>query len=169
MNRPRRALFAAAALVAALAVQTTVNGAAGPADDDQAIVHVLNRIGFGPRPGDIDRVRQIGVRQYIDQQLHPARIADEAVAARLSEISTLTLSSRQLAERYEIPQQQAKRDAKQEVAKSPNADQAPSVKDLKRAAPNPQPPNEPLIELSMQKVVRASYSERQLQEVLTDF
>jgi len=169
MNRPKRALFAAAALVAALAVQTTVNDAAGPADDDQAIVHVLNRIGFGPRPGDIDRVRQMGLRQYIDQQLHPERIGDEAVAARLSQFSTLTLSSRQLAERYEMPQQQAKRDAKREVAKSPNPDQAPSVKDLKRATPNQQPPNEPLIELSMQKVVRASYSERQLQEVLTDF
>jgi uncharacterized protein (DUF1800 family) len=169
MNRPKRAVLGAAALVAGLAVQTTVNGAAGPADDDQAIVHVLNRIGFGPRPGDVDRVRQIGLRQYIDQQLHPERIADEALAARLSGFPTLTLSSRQLAERYEIPQQQAKRDAKQEVAKSPNPDLAPSVKDLKRATPNPQPPNEPLIELSMQKVVRASYSERQLQEVLTDF
>jgi uncharacterized protein (DUF1800 family) len=169
MNPPKRAVLAAAALAAAMAVQTTVNGAAGPADDDQAIVHVLNRIGFGARPGDVDRVRQIGLRQYIDQQLHPERIADDAVAARLSEFPTLALSSRQLAERYEIPQQQAKREAKQEVAKSPNSDQGPSVKDLKRAAPNLQPANEPLIELSMQKVVRATYSERQLQEVLTDF
>jgi uncharacterized protein (DUF1800 family) len=169
MNHPKRALLAAAALVAALGVQTTVNGTAGPADDDQTIVHVLNRIGFGPRPGDVDRVRQIGLRQYIDQQLHPERIADDALVMRLSGLSTLTLSSRQIAERYEIPQQQAKRNAKQEVAKSPNPDQAPSVKDFKRATPNQQPANEPLIELSMQKVVRAAYSEQQLQEVLTDF
>ena len=43
---------------------------------DKAIVHVLNRIGFGPRPGDVERVRAIGLQRYIDQQLHPERIAD---------------------------------------------------------------------------------------------
>ena len=169
MNRLKRALLGAAALVAAVGVQTTLNGAAAPADDDQAIVHVLNRIGFGPRPGDVDRVRQMGLRQYIEQQLHPERISDESLAARLNGLSTLTLSSKAIAERYEIPQMQARRDAKQEAASSPNPDQAPSVKDLKRANPDQQRANEPLIELSMQKVVRAAYSERQLQEVLTDF
>jgi len=173
MNRsPKRALLvaAAAALFAAIvAVQTTLNGAEAPADDDQAIVHVLNRIGFGPRPGDIERVRQIGVRQYIEQQLHPERIPDDATETRLKEFETLNLSSRDIAERYEIPQMQARRNAKQEVATSPNPDQAPSVKDAKRAAATQQRANEPLVELSMQKVVRAAYSERQLQEVLADF
>src|SRR6476646_3601096 len=172
MNRPRkRALPAlgAAILLAAAGVHTTLNGTAAPADDEQAIVHVLNRIGFGPRPGDIERVRQIGLRQYIEQQLHPERIPDDATTPRLKEFETLNLSSRDIAERYEVPQIQARRNAKQEVAKSPNPDQAPSVKDVKRAAATQQRANEPLIELSMQKVVRAAYSERQLQEVLTDF
>jgi uncharacterized protein (DUF1800 family) len=169
MNRLKRALLGTAALVAAVGVQTTLNGAAAPADDDQAIVHVLNRIGFGPRPGDVDRVRQLGLRQYIDQQLHPERISDESLAARLNGLSTLTLSSKAIADRYEIPQMEARRDAKQKAASSPNPDQAPSVKDLKRANPDQQRANEPLVELSMQKVVRAAYSERQLQEVLTDF
>jgi uncharacterized protein (DUF1800 family) len=169
MNRLKRALLGTAVLVAAVGVQTTLNGAAAPADDDQAIVHVLNRIGFGPRPGDVDRVRQLGLRQYIDQQLHPERISDESLAARLNGLSTLALSSKAIAERYEIPQMQARRDAKQKAASSPNPDQAPSVKDLKRANPDQQRANEPLVELSMQKVVRAAYSERQLQEVLTDF
>ena len=169
MTRPKRAVLAAALLAAAVGVQTTVNGAAAPADDDQTIVHVLNRIGFGPRPGDVERVRRIGLRQYIDQQLHPERISDEALPARLSGFATLTLSSKDIAERYEIPQMEARRDAKQQAARSPNPDQAPSVKDAKRANANPQQANEPLVELSMQKVVRAAYSERQLQEVLTDF
>jgi uncharacterized protein (DUF1800 family) len=173
MNRhPKRALLVAAAtalFAAIVGVQTTLNGAAAPADDDQAIVHVLNRVGFGPRPGDIERIRLIGIRQYIEQQLHPERISDEAATTRLNEFGTLNLSSRDIAERYEIPQIQARRNAKQEVAKSPNPDQAPSVKDAKRAAAPQQRANEPLVELSMQKVVRAAYSERQLQEVLTDF
>jgi uncharacterized protein (DUF1800 family) len=114
-------------------------------------------------------VRQVGVRQYIEQQLYPERISDEALAAKLRGFSTLELNSREIAERYEVPQMQARRDAKQQAASSPNPDQAPSVKDLKQANPNQQQANEPLIELSMQKLVRATYSERQLQEALTDF
>src|SRR5262245_38406411 len=169
MNRPKYSVLTSVALIAALGVLSTLTGAAAPADDDQAIVHVLNRIGFGPRPGDIDRVRQVGLRQYIEQQLHPERIADDTLAARLNGFSTLDLSAREIAERYEIPQQRARRNAKQQAAASPNSDQAPSVKDLKRANPDQQRANEPLIELSMQKIVRATYSERQLQEVLTDF
>ena len=101
MNRPNSAYVAIAVLVAALGVQTTLDGAAAPADDDQAIVHVLNRIGYGPRPGDIDRVRQIGLRQYIDKQLHPERIPDDSLATRLDRYSTLNLSSRDLSEKYE--------------------------------------------------------------------
>ena len=43
--------------------------------DDKAIAHVLNRLGFGPPPGDIDRVRKIGLERNIDQQLRPETIA----------------------------------------------------------------------------------------------
>ena len=169
MNRRNSAYVAIAVLVAALGVQTTLDGAAAPADDDQAIVHVLNRIGYGPRPGEIDRVRQIGLRQYIDEQLHPERIPDGSLAPRLDRYSTLNLSSRDLSEKYEVPLLQARRSAKQEAASSPNPDQAPSAKDMKRANPDRPQANQPLLELSMQKIVRAAYSERQLQEVLTDF
>ena len=168
MNRRYLAFFVAA-LVAALSLQSPLNGAPPPADDDQAIIHVLNRIGFGPRPGDVDRVRQIGLRQYIEQQLHPDQISDNAVAARLREFETLNLSSKQIADRYEIPANQARQAAKREAAGSPNPDTAPSVKDLKKANDAQQQAGIPLSELSMQKMLRAAYSERQLQEVLTDF
>src|SRR5436190_22313752 len=108
----------AVAIVAATALTAASSGSAVPSrPDDQTIVHVLNRIGFGARPGDVDRVRQIGVRQYIEQQLHPERIADEALAARLNGFSTLKLSSREIAEQYELPAMEAKRDAKEEAAK----------------------------------------------------
>src|SRR5689334_21300256 len=39
--------------------------------EDEAIVHALNRLGYGPRPGDVEAVRQMGVAKWIDRQLHP--------------------------------------------------------------------------------------------------
>src|SRR5512145_2903193 len=58
--------------------------------DDRTIAHVLNRIGFGPTPGDIARVRQTGLEAYIAQQLHPERIADSTLGSRLAALPTLT-------------------------------------------------------------------------------
>jgi hypothetical protein len=73
--------------------------AAVPANpDDKTIVHVLNRLGFGPAPGDVERVRKIGLAAYIDQQLHPDRLKDESIDARLARFETLTMSSREMAE-----------------------------------------------------------------------
>src|SRR6478672_7476767 len=71
--------------------------------DDKTILHVLNRVGFGARPGDVERVRALGLDKYIDQQLHPERIPDAAMAARLAGFTTLSLSSRRIAEDYYLP------------------------------------------------------------------
>src|SRR5207247_3884975 len=124
------------------------------------IVHVLNRIGFGPRPGDVERVRATGVQKYIDQQLHPDKLRDTAITAHLATLSTLTLSSREIADRFEIPQLQARRQKKENAAQG---DQT------KAPDPGQQRANLVVVELGEQKVLRAVYSERQLQEVLTDF
>src|ERR1035437_9526318 len=37
---------------------------------DEAILQALNRLGFGPSPGDLERVKQMGLQQWVDQQLH---------------------------------------------------------------------------------------------------
>jgi uncharacterized protein (DUF1800 family) len=137
-------------------------------NDDRTIGHVLNRLGFGARPGDIDRVRAAGVERYIDEQLHPERIAEPDVDRRLAGLTTLKMSSRQIAEEFEIPQQQARRAARQAAAKDDRKDDnvarpAPPDPEMQRRA------NGPLIELSEQKILRAVYSPRQLQEVLVDF
>src|SRR5688572_11568832 len=164
MNRATKTAVVLAAMIAAL---VTVRTAAAPAADDQAIVHVLNRIGFGPRPGDIQKVRQMGLSRFIDQQLHPERVPDAALPPRLDGFTTLTLTSRQIAERYEQPALKARRDRKRAAANDPNPDAAPQ----KRAPMDPQlqQANLPMAELTQQKILRAVYSERQLQEVLTDF
>src|SRR5438552_1441902 len=81
---------------------TTAAAASFP-NDDQTILHVLSRIGFGPRPGDVERVRTMGLQKYIDQQLHPERIPDSTMAAHLVGMPTLGLSSRDIAEQYARP------------------------------------------------------------------
>src|SRR5579862_2338954 len=100
-----------AALVAAVLQGASLQGASprgGAAaasfpNDDKTIIHALNRIGFGPRPADLEKVRTMGLGVYIEQQLRPDRIADPAMDARLSGLPTLRMSSRALAEEYERP------------------------------------------------------------------
>ena len=60
---------------------------------DEAILHALNRLAYGPRPGDVERVRQMGLAKWIDQQLNPNSIDDKAVEARLETYPTLRMSS----------------------------------------------------------------------------
>jgi uncharacterized protein (DUF1800 family) len=135
---------------------------AGDKAGDKTIVHVLNRIAFGPRPGDVERVRAIGIDRYIDQQLHPQRVADPGMAARLSDLASIGMSSREIAREYELPQLQARRERKQNAQADPAG--APTKPDPLR-----QKANGVIVELAEQKVLRAIYSERQLEEVLTDF
>ena len=133
--------------------------------DDKTIVHVLNRIGFGARPGDVERIRAMGLQQYIEQQLHPERIDDRAMNARLSDLETIAMSSREISEQFEQPMLEARRERKQDAAKNSDTDPkpAPVQQQLQQGA------NGVLVELTEQKLLRAVYSERQLQEVLTDF
>jgi len=57
------------------------------------ILHVLNRLGFGPRPGDFERVRAIGPERYVQEQLHPESIAIAGdLTARVNEYRTVHMS-----------------------------------------------------------------------------
>src|SRR5579864_54559 len=142
-----------------------VAAATGPTDDE-GIAHVLDRIGYGARPGDIERVRRVGVLNYIDQQLHPGNINDSALAARLSQLNTLNLSTAEIAREYFLPAEEERRRQKQGQAQTDPNDPA---------APKAQPggpimkERQVIAELDEQKILRATYSERQLEQVLTDF
>jgi uncharacterized protein (DUF1800 family) len=71
---------------------------------DKQVLHVLNRLAFGPRPGDVDRVRRFGVEKWIRQQLQPQLIAeDPVVEARLRPLTTLPLATWQIYETYQPP------------------------------------------------------------------
>ncbi len=138
--------------------------------DDKTIVHVLNRLGFGAVPGDLERVRRIGLEKYIDQQLRPDTIADQAMTARLAAFDTLTLNSRELAEDYFMPAQMAQRRAKQQAAAQPS-DSATDKRDARTPEQMQmiQAQRQVFTDLAQQKILRAVYSERQLNEVLVDF
>src|SRR5258706_492730 len=73
--------------------------------EDQRILHVLNRLGFGARPGDLERVKAVGVDNYINQQLSPEKIDDSASEARLQNLGTLRMSTAELYEKYPQPGQ----------------------------------------------------------------
>ncbi len=73
-----------------------------PLTTEQRITHVLNRSGYGIRAGDIARVRAMGINAYLEQQLHPQRIADPVADAKLAPYSFLKMTLHELIN-YERP------------------------------------------------------------------
>ena len=72
-------------------------------DEKARALHALNRLAFGPRPGDVERVAAMGVDKWIDQQLHPDKIDDHALDARLDQFRTLRMSTREIVENFPPP------------------------------------------------------------------
>ncbi len=72
----------------------------GAMDEQKRAVHALNRLTFGPRPGDVQRVAQMGVDKWIELQLHPERIDDSALQTRLAPFRTLHMDTRELVENF---------------------------------------------------------------------
>src|SRR2546426_9105081 len=64
--------------------------------EDQRILHVLNRLGFGARPGDVERVKAMGLDNYINQQLNPEKISDAVGDAKVKNLPTLSMTTAEL-------------------------------------------------------------------------
>jgi len=182
--------------------------------EDEAILQALNRLGFGPRPGDVERVKEMGLQKWIDQQLRPDSINDSALEARLDRFPTLKMSSAKLVDEFPQPQVAARREGvsieeyrKEQQARMQEVMQANRTEDGDPNLMNGQiqakfenmdsdvnPPKEKgqgkgeggfgnqmfnyteihtpqriVAELSMAKVTRAVYSDRQLEEEMVDF
>jgi uncharacterized protein (DUF1800 family) len=145
---------------------------------DRQIIHLLNRMTFGPRPGDVEKVKRIGIDKYIDEQLHPERIDDSAVEARLAGLDSLHMSIAEILEKYPQPNKIARElglGGKQNQAGVGQLGSQADAAEVRRAVlayyreHGLRPPQALLGELEAQKLIRAVYSERQLQEVMTDF
>jgi uncharacterized protein (DUF1800 family) len=84
----------------AAARKKETRNAASRMDEHQRSLHALNRLAFGPRPGDVERVTQMGVDKWIDQQLHPEKIDDSALQAKLEPLRTLRMSTPEMVSRF---------------------------------------------------------------------
>ncbi|HUQ31628.1 MAG TPA: DUF1800 domain-containing protein [Pyrinomonadaceae bacterium] len=184
--------------------------------EEQRILHVLNRLGFGARPGDVERVRALGIERYIEQQLYPEKIQDAVADAKVKNLPALQLSTPELFAKYpqpaallrvlerrgQVPQElaplvaarkkaeaagnapnapgaapamqdkdaMAKLDgaAKEDDAQQNNAESRRALRDY-LAKNGMRPPQALTAELQASRILRAVYSERQLQEVMVDF
>jgi uncharacterized protein (DUF1800 family) len=191
--------------------------------EEQRIVHVLGRLGFGARPGDVERVRRMGLERYVESQLEPEKIADAGVEAKLRNLQSYWMTTAELYQKYPQPGQllralqrqgrlpadlaeardnrkggddaaasASKKDAgakmdadgampNEMASKSNNGGDAPEAaanearRDYRQAIQqyyrehNLLQPARITAELQASRILRAAYSERQLQEVLVDF
>jgi len=192
---------------------------------EEAVFHALNRLAYGPRPGEVERIKQIGLAKWIDQQLNPNSIEDQAVESRLEALPTLHLGTAKLIQEYPQPKQAAKQagitlqefkkdqaQARSDAAAAMLARDSQAVSDLparssksnsnadisspmkqasanvttsgaaqrgalsvdpnavpRAIADNSKRPQRVIEELAMAKMIRAIYSDRQLQQVMDDF
>ena len=67
---------------------------------ESRIVHALNRLTFGPRPGEVAAVEAMGLRTWFENQLNPQKIDDSALNARLAQFPAMQLPQRELLARY---------------------------------------------------------------------
>ena len=120
------------------------NPAALQMDEHKRVFHALNRLTFGPRPGDSERVMALGVDRWIDLQLHPENIDDRALDARLAPLRTLRMETRELVENFPPPQlikaiaegkQSLPRDPAQRAVYQAQLDRYQAKRDAKDQAP----------------------------------
>ncbi|KXK05449.1 MAG: hypothetical protein UZ17_ACD001000639 [Acidobacteria bacterium OLB17] len=161
--------------------------------EDQKILHVLNRLGFGARPGDVERVRAMGIKKYIEQQLDPASIDDHIAEGKAGRLTVPNLTTDELFAKYPNPGALLRavdgKNAQKQVAQNTPADgqegAMPGAKAEEAAAAlrkerqqelrelyakyDLKPAGQIVPEIVANRLLRAVYSERQLQEVMVDF
>ena len=127
---------------------------------DQQIVHVLGRLGYGARPGEVERVRAEGLSKWIERQLEPGRISDEAVEQALGAYPVLPLTAAELYRDYPPARPQ-------DVQRFQAGQMTPQ--EIREVFPPNRRPAVITAQLQAAKLTRAVLSERQLEEVMVDF
>ncbi|MEO5904995.1 MAG: DUF1800 domain-containing protein [Gemmatimonadaceae bacterium] len=166
-------LVACVSLSVASSAQSTLAKSATPARldhrelaADQQVIHALNRLSFGARPGDVQKVRAMGLDKWIDQQLNPEKIDDSSLDQFMNHYSILHENQNQLLQEYSIAQRdrrQVKRAAGDTTRNMVSRQDGMAFQQigLKRRQVGGQ--------LQSSRVARAVISNRQLDEVMTDF
>ncbi|MFI5243059.1 MAG: DUF1800 domain-containing protein [Gemmatimonadales bacterium] len=128
---------------------------------DEQVKHVLNRLAFGARPGDAERVREMGVDRWIAMQLSPASIDGRSTERFVARFPALAMSPEQLLAEYPQRQQLVRESRAQKSDLT--ASDSMRLKEAGRLS------RQLLTELQTAKVARAVISDRQLEEVMVDF
>lgn len=139
---------------------------------DEQVQQVLNRLTFGARPGDAAKVRAMGVDKWIDQQLHPERIDNQAADQLLAHYSVFNMKTGDIVRDF-VSLQQLQREAKKaagadSMMDKPEARREIAMENPKLAAAARQT-QQFVGQVQSAKLARAVSSERQLDEVMVDF
>jgi uncharacterized protein (DUF1800 family) len=151
--------------------------------EDQKILHVLNRLGYGPRPGDVNRVKAMGLRNYIDSQINAVSVPDAAAEQKVKHLEAFALSTSELFAKYPNPGALLRQLEGGRAAQAANQQQNAAGDEARRDEQRERrqklqalyreydlrPANQLLPQIVANRVLRAVYSERQLQEVMVDF
>ena len=132
---------------------------------EEQAVHVLDRLAYGPSPGDLRQVEEMGPAAWIALQLRPGDIDDAAVDRRLADFPSLAMSTRELVAHYPRAKKVAGAKGISLEGKTPEALQA----ELAGVVAPFHLPRQVGAELVAARLIRAAESRRQLQETLVDF
>ena len=175
--------FYAALTILTMLASTLMVRAEAPAKltEEQKILHVLNRLGFGARPGDIEKVKAMGLQKYIERQLNPSSIDDSVAEAKVRALDVFNMSTAELFAQYPNPgallqqlegrnpgQANAGQKDPQEMTQDQQRERREKIQEL-YAKYDLKPAQQIMPEIIANRVLRATYSERQLQEVMVDF
>src|SRR2546428_4250339 len=116
--------------------------------DDQRIAHVLSRLTFGARPGDLERVKTMGIEAFIAQQLDPDSIEDSAAIAKIKKLPTIGMATPVIIEQYTPPKPAAV--PSPTPAKAPDNVTGPAQKAIAEAPQLSANPSMPAMQNEMQ-------------------
>jgi len=143
-------------LVAATLVAAPPLVAQNPLTARDSALHALNRLAYGPRPGEADSVAQLGVMRWIERQLDPDRIDDKALEQRERAFRILHYDREDLAQRYRDVQRESSPPHPLSASRRGGMGVRSEFRELGG-------------QLQQLAIVRATFSERQLREVMVDF
>ncbi|MDQ3219624.1 MAG: DUF1800 domain-containing protein [Acidobacteriota bacterium] len=192
LSRFAAILMIAAMLSPVLALPTGAESEKKVLTEDQKILHVLNRLGFGARPGDVEKVKAFGLQKYIDQQINGIAINDATAENKVKNIEIFNMTTAQVFAKYPNPgallrrlegrkrNQPAAAQTQMNAEKMPEQAAQDGITQTERRERQQKlqklyseydlkPANQLVPQIAANRVLRAVYSERQLQEVMVDF
>ncbi len=157
----------------AVAPAATAPWAAREQTADEQVQQALNRLAFGARPGDVARVRALGVDRWIERQLSPDRIDNRATERVVASYDGLRVPTTDIVAAYVEGQQALRQAQRRSAERGDSADRralrAGAMRDDPALRERLRMPQRSLGDVQSAKLARAVVSERQLEEVMTDF